>query len=155
MNPTGTSFPGNGCVKCLWMWEKDFFFCSFILSDTPRIPSSHSCHFLFTSAPLTGPLINRDNGVFVLVSPHRDKLLFFFFSSKSQQVRLKIRPPKCPAGSVGSTFSSLCCWNTPKKGHLHPVRTCPFRINKMCLPLETVVWRKNYKIGKLRLLLTH
>lgn len=85
--PTRTSFLWNSWVKCQWMWEKDCIYCRFIPSDTPQIPSSHLCHFLFTSDLMTEPLINRDNNVFVLASPPAQRQIAFFQVSEGETVQ--------------------------------------------------------------------
>lgn len=95
-----------------WEWAKDGR-CSFILSDTPGIPCSHLCHFRSALASLTERLINHDNNVFLLFSPHLPALgqITFF---ESQQVRLKLGPPACPAKAgnrlLFNSFNAvLCC----------------------------------------------
>lgn len=85
--PTRTSFLWNSWVKCQWLWEKDCIYCRFIPSDTPQIPSSHLCHFLFTSDLMTEPLINRDNNVFVLASPPAQRQIAFFQASEGETVQ--------------------------------------------------------------------
>lgn len=87
-----------------WEWVKNGH-CSFILSDTPGIPCSHLCHFLFKYALLTEPLINHDNNVFLLFSPHLTVPWQITFC-ESQQVRLKFRPPGFPT-ETRVTFSFL------------------------------------------------
>lgn len=69
-----------------WEWVEDRH-RSFILSDTPGIPCSHLCHFRFTLAPLTELLINHDNNVFLLFSPHLPvpgQMTFFFWESAGE-----------------------------------------------------------------------
>lgn len=93
--------------------------CSFILSDTPGIPCSHLCHFLFTLASLTELLINHDNDVFLLFGPHLPAAAQISFF-KSQQVTLTLGPPGCPTGTVFfflfNYFSAAVVFNLLKWG---------------------------------------